>query len=262
MKTAFLFVLAGGSLCTADELVLKDGKKIEWVTLKDQGDAYEVETPAGKRVTVHKTEIERLNVVPLVALTGASFSLDKKKSAVVDVLKNLNVNKAAIQGQWKIEKGALAGSPGADGGRAMLQTEEVLPEEYDIALQLERAEGANNFWLGLIGPGEKSFVLQLDAYGATVSGPQVVDGQDLKTSSVATKEKLLTNGKARSIVVMVRKAALIVQADGKDFLTWRADWSRVTPHPELEPRDRRSLWMGLSASSYRIYRLTVTTTKN
>jgi hypothetical protein len=45
-------ILAG--TVSADELVLKDGKKIEWKTITDEGDTYEVTTPQGTKITVKK----------------------------------------------------------------------------------------------------------------------------------------------------------------------------------------------------------------
>jgi len=164
-------------------------------------------------------------------------------------------------GAWKLEKGALIGSPSEPQGRAILQTSITLPDEYDLTLVLERTEGLNNFWLGLVGGG-KSFMLHFDAYGGTVSGPQPLDGKDVKANGVGVKERLLTNGKPRTVVVLVRKNSLTVQADGKEFLAWKTDWSRVTPEPEVRPKDPKALWMGVSGTTYKVHRMTLSFPKN
>ena len=38
---------------------------------------------------------------------------------------------------------------------------------------------------------------------------------------------VFTKGMAKTFVFMVRKEAFIVQLDGKDWFTWKADWSQV-----------------------------------
>src|SRR4051812_287373 len=78
MRYAFLFLLLTTTVW-GDELILKDGKRVEWVALRDLGDAYEVETPQGTKISVKKDDVDSLakKKAPEL-LTGAAITFDKK----------------------------------------------------------------------------------------------------------------------------------------------------------------------------------------
>lgn len=176
-----------------------------------------------------------------------------KKSQGIDLLKDLDTKKGLIQGIFKLERGVLSVEGTGNPPRALLETEFVLPDEYDVTVVLERTGAAlSNFNLGLVGGG-RPFILFLDAYGGNLSGPFVVD--DPKNGGVGTKERLLETGKPRTVTVKVRKNALIIQADDKDFFTWKADWSRVAFF-DPQPKNPKVLCLGLSSTTYRVHRLT------
>src|SRR5882724_790673 len=103
---------------SADDLVMKDGKTIEWTSLKDLGESYEVETKAGVKMEVKKSEISKIDFRSRnsdtsnaakadAALTGATFSFDKSiKLTQFDLIKGIDP-KAAASGEWKVAAGVL-----------------------------------------------------------------------------------------------------------------------------------------------------------
>jgi hypothetical protein len=60
MRFAVFVSLFLAGLVAGDELVLKDGKKIAWTSLRDLGDSVEVELPQGTKLTVPKSEIDKV----------------------------------------------------------------------------------------------------------------------------------------------------------------------------------------------------------
>src|SRR5262245_1342429 len=102
MKTlTFLFLVT--LPCFADEILLKDGRRIPWKSVSDGGDAYTVEMKDGKKLTVKKSEVERFvtgdSAPETKPLTGASFALDPKRSVTTDLILKAKVETTG--GSWK-----------------------------------------------------------------------------------------------------------------------------------------------------------------
>jgi hypothetical protein len=215
----FLLPLIAVSHVSADTFILKDGKQIEGVILKDTGDAYEIESDKGARQTLKKADVEKIlpttrEVLP--PLTGASFTFDKKKRLTyINLLANLDLKKSVVQGNWTMKGAELQVASGVD-TNCRLSFATTVPEEYDLALELSRKNGDGDFEIGLV-VGGKQGVLALDAVGGTVSA-FCLEGKALDASS-GVAGRFFTNGVARSVVCMVRKNGVVVLADGKDFLS-------------------------------------------
>src|SRR4030095_1250647 len=140
----------------ADELVLKDGKKIEWKTLNDEGDVYEVITPQGTKLTVKKDDVERLAKTRLPeVLTGAQFAFDKKrKLTTLDLLARVDTKRDGITGTWKQAAGAVVERRGTN-LIANLAPAYTPPEEFDVTVEATRKEGLEDLVVGLIGGGKQ-----------------------------------------------------------------------------------------------------------
>ncbi len=242
----------------ADEIILKDGKTIEWAAIRDRGDSYEVETPQGGKIIVKKEDVDRVTTVAKAApLTGASFTFEKKrKPETVDLMSKINLKSDALSGSWKYVGGALVGSCSGD-LHGKLQTSVVPPEEYDVTVVVERKEGADDFLIGLMGGGNR-FTLHFDCMRKNWSGIVMVDGQNPDASGVGVQEKFFKNGAPRTITVMVRKDALLVRADGKDFFGWKADWSRISPDFRLAIPNKGALFIGVYDSTFHVTKFTLT----
>jgi hypothetical protein len=249
--------------CSADELILKDGKKIEWKALSDEGDIYEVTTPQGTKVTVKKADVESLAIkkVPEV-LTGATLSFDKKrKLSVVDLLAKIDLKRDTVTPDWKLAAGILVGTQ--NGGPTKLQTTFTPPEEYDLTMVIEQKDSAGGaFFVGLIGGG-RQFTFGL---GDEFSGLEKYEGKKLSDTGIAMPGKFFAKG-PRTVTFMVRKEAFAVVADGKDFFNWKADWSKVSLEPFHAVQSQNTLFLTVSRSAfapacYRIPRMTVSSPKD
>lgn len=256
------FVLTAPS--AADEIQTKDGKRIEFKSITDAGDVLEVTTPAGTKVTVKKADFERLVLsgVKEEPLTGATFTFDKKrKLEMVDLLSKIDIKRDTVTTEWKLAGGALTGRQTVD-GTTKLQTTYTPPEEYDLTMVVEHKEGNGALHVGLIGGG-RQFTFGL---GTTASGLDLFEGRVLHDTGIAIPGRFFTKG-ARTIVFMVRKEALIVQADGKDYFTWKADWDKLSLRNGHAVPSKNVLFLSVYRSdysqlTYAVSRMTVTAPKN
>src|SRR5436190_14985623 len=148
---ALLLLVAPG---WADEIQTKDGKKIEFKNLSDEGDFWELTTPQGTKVTVKKADFERFSPGGMkeVPLTGASFTFDKKrKLEVLDLFTKIDPKKDALGGTWKLAGGTLVGPVQL----GKIQTSYTPPEEYDLTIVAERKDRNPGLAVGLIGGGRQ-----------------------------------------------------------------------------------------------------------
>ena len=235
-----LIALLLAAPAAADDLILKDGKKIEWTGLKDLGESIEVESKGGVKLEVKKSDVARIDFRSHAAddsdaakaeasLTGASCVVDKSiKLVQYDVLKAINT-KAAASGEWKLSNGTLLADGSKLGGAcAPLETSYIPPEEYDLTMTVEMLQGKNHFTTGLVGDGMQ-FCISLNYERAGWNGAHRIDGKNIEVSGFATKETLFPKvGTKRILQIMVRKFGFAMKVDGKDFLAFKGDWSRVT----------------------------------
>lgn len=260
LSIAFLLALPSW----ADEIQTKDGKKVEFKTLTDEGEFWDVTTPQGTKVTIKKTDFDKL--IPSgqkdVPLTGAQFTFDKKrKLETVDLLTKLpDLKKDAIGGTWKLAGGALVLSFSGE-GYARLPIPYTPPEEYDLAMTIERKEGDVDFLVGLVGGG-KQFAVQFDAIHSQVSGLSMIDGKGIGECDVKVFGKFFEIKKPRTLIFMIRREAFIMQSEGKDVLAWKADWNRISLNPAFQTPAKNSLFLGVWGSTFQIAKMTLTTPKD
>lgn len=259
MKILTLLVLLS-SVCLADDLQLRDGRRISWKTLTDDGDSYSIETRDGQTVKVRKSDVERI-LPPKDApvpppLTGASFTIDPKRSAVVNLLAKSELVRSTPEGSWKLAGGVLSGQatfPAWSGA----SFEADLTDEYDLTITAER-----------VGPGDKTFVVGLvtpsgtcgwhfDAWGATASCLTVLGGQE----GEHVAGQVFKSGKPRTVKFSVRKDALLVTLDGKELWKGRVPWAVATVHPSVPVRERGRLFLAAEGGSWRISAFTLTSAK-
>jgi hypothetical protein len=257
--TAFVLLI---SIATADEIQTKDGKKIEFKSLTDEGDTIELTTPQGTKISIKKADFDKYipSGVKEVPLTGAQFTFDKKrKLASIDLLARVDVKKDGITVTWKQAGGAIIGTGGYN-LIAKLTSTYTPPEEYDLTIEATRKEGIEDLMVGLIAGG-KQFTFFFDSASSSVSGPGKVDGNDPQTNGISIPGRFFTNGKPRAFTIMVRREALLVVSEGKDFFAWKADWNRVSLHPALAMNTKNTLSLAVGQAGYQITRWTVTAPK-
>jgi hypothetical protein len=195
----------------------------------------------------------------LAELQKADMSGLAKKSTLVDLLTKIDLPKDAIAGNWKFVGGALVGV--TEGAHARLQINYTPPEEYDLTVVAERRDGSEDLEIGLIGGG-RQFVVAFDVAKSTWSGPAWIDGKTVNENGIGVQGKFFDQKKPRTIVCMVRKDSLTIRADGKDFITWKADWSRVSIRPEVSVPSKSALSLIIcTTSTYAISKMVLTPPK-
>jgi hypothetical protein len=193
----------------ADEIQTKDGKKIEFKSLTDEGDTIELTTPQGTKVSIKKSDFDKY--IPTgakeVPLTGAQFIFDKKrKLETVDLFSRIDLKKNVVSGNYRMVGGKLIGN--WDGVNApKLAISFTPPEEYDLTIVAEKAkDGDGSLQMGLIGGG-KQFLFSIDVHKGTLSGLPYVNGVGLLESQAEFKVpgRVFEVKRPRSITFMVRK---------------------------------------------------------
>lgn len=228
-KMAIISILLA-STCFADDLVLKDGKRITWKTLTDDGASYLVETADGKKLTVKKKDVERITVGAQAAntqpLTGASFAMDPKKVVMVDLLPKAKTE--ATKGAWVAQPGMLSNT-GENTSRVTVFFDHEVVGDYDMTLRIERVSGKGGFDVGMTYDGSAGAYF-FDAFDSASSMFGMVDGEWIGS----VKGNVFQAGKPRTVKISVRKDAVLVQVDGKDYWKSRVDWKTVTLHNDLK----------------------------
>jgi len=261
LKNAILALSIMAAPLSADDIILKDGKMIEWKSIVDLGESYEVETTNGKKMTVKKADIERIEVkdtgVPL--LTGATFTFDKKaKLATVDLSRFCDLKKGQVFGTWTTANGALSCTTQSDRANVFQTQFEPPDEEYDLNVTLERTDRRGGIGVGLALPNEHQVLFIFDRMQSSYSGPVEVEGREFQGTGSVVKGAFLENGKPKSITFMVRKNALVVRADGKDFFLWTdADWARCSVPPEAAVSNKKAIFFAAWHSKFIISKMSV-----
>lgn len=259
LSVALLAIVCAPSF--AGEAILKDGRNITWKSVSDDGTSLTFTLPNGKTVVVEKSDVDRITTGMVAKsdgpdngiLTGATFTFDKKrKFLTTNLLASADPGKDGITGTWSRGKnGSLVGTPPM-GALAKLQFSSYRPpEEYDLRVVIERTDGGNGVSIGMPAPDGKHFSVNMDHMAGTTSAfhDKVWEG------------KFFENGKPRTLTFMVRKNAFVFQADGKDFIVWKGDWSQVKRSGGTVRADDVFYVMLVSDGGYRISGMTVTAPK-
>lgn len=265
MKSVFLALILATLPCFADEIVLKDGRRITWKSVIDEGDSYTVETRDGKRLTLKKLEVYRFEAaapVDPLPLTGATFAFDRKgKLETLDLLGNVNLRRDIVAGTWKAPGGRLHGTGvGGENGRIQIPHTSI-PEEYDLTLAIERKAGVDNIGIGLIGGGNQfMYYFDVDPAFGVFSGILVPAGAAHRRV-IEKAGEVFPIGKLKTVVFMIRKEAFIVQVDGKDFAAWKPDWGTLSILPQCAVQRKDVLSISIQKSEFEIHRMTLTNPK-
>jgi len=235
MKKMILAAVSSVALslaCQADDVVMKDGRKIEFRSLEDAGDTYVIVTPENTRLVVKRADVDSFAKTEHVSpLTGAQVSFDKKaKLDVVDLLKRAEFT----AGAWKTAADGSASVPKCGPTENAIFHVRMAPgaEEYNLTAVVEREAEGDNVCFGLLGPGGVPVTYFFDLDMGKESCILTADRK--RISSIAGRQ--FPAKKVRTVTFMVRKTGLVVQLDGKDFSTIRTDW-KLSAFPGICPAE-------------------------
>jgi hypothetical protein len=238
------------SFAIADDVLLKDGKSIEFRILKDAGETIELQTIENKTITIAKKDIREVRfVVPKSPLTGATFVGDDTKGGKpANLLAVINPKENGSSGEWRIASGALVG-----GG--LLEVPHIPVGNYDVELILERKEGKNEINIGLVAEG-KPFAVTLDWSNGECTGLSAIDGRRVYENETRTNGAAIPMRKAVRITCAVRKDLIVLLIDGREHLRWKGELKRLS-HPS-RPDKNQNLFFGVVQSTVSITRFVVT----
>jgi hypothetical protein len=149
-------------------------------------------------------------------------------------------------GAWKSVPGLLSNT-GENPGRVTVSFDHELPEEYDLNLRIERGGGNGGFEVGIVSGGS-SGCFHFDAFGAASSFFGQIGGQ----FAPKVDGQVFKPGKVRAVRVAVRKDAVLVQVDGKDFWKSRIDWRAVTLHGDVPKPEPRKMFLTAAGGAWRV----------
>jgi len=262
MWILFALFLTLASVSNGQEIVLKDGQRIQWASLADAGDSITVEDKTGVRTKIKKDQIARMSPVTEekpVALTGATFSF-KKKTKAFNLMATVNPKADTFVGSWTLSGGILSNTGDGSGARLMM-TPPVNDEEYDLELVAERTDGNEYLGTVLVGGG-RQFLFVIDSNKAAMSGIWLLDGQgaDKAKGDAVKLGAFLPKKQPTVITFMVRKSGLVVKMGGRDFYALPIDdWKRLSLADYHNiPKEKALGFVVGPYSAFRIHRITMT----
>jgi hypothetical protein len=174
----------------------------------------------------------------------------------VDLLKLINVDRDAVEGEWLMENGRLI-SPQAFAPRLAIPYR--LPPEYLLTVVVERLEGDDAFGVGLIA-GDFKAAAALDGWHATASGLHLLDGRSAEDNASTRSGRVLRDGAPNTLVYTVAKHGIRVTANGDSIIDFSGDFRRLSwPDNWAPPVSGRLELIGSSDSRFAISKLELTT---
>lgn len=167
----------------------------------------------------------------------------------VDVLKQIEIARDAVYGEWKKDGDALL-APATPWAR--LQLPVIPPEEYTLSLD---AVGKQNIAFGVVVGGRQVEVVLDGGPNGETSGMQDVDGKGGDQNPTTHQGKVLRDDAVNRIVCTVVNDKVDVQCDGLPIIAWQGDPRSLSlPHGSMMPDERRP-FLRCWDSSFRVTRL-------
>jgi hypothetical protein len=149
-----------------------------------------------------------------------------------------------VRGSWRLEGPELFSPPNEPAAR--IQIPYVVPEEYDLTAVVAKKSGGT-YGMGL--PfGEAQFVVAYSPSGEVT----ITDGGQLNEK---LKAPPVSEDKPFTVMFSVRKSSVTVTVNGKPGESWKADYSKVSLHPNWHVPSKRSPFIFTWVSSYSITKL-------
>ncbi|MBX7210021.1 MAG: protein kinase [Verrucomicrobiaceae bacterium] len=168
----------------------------------------------------------------VVLATAASTSATNTGGAWQEVLPNLDITRAIVQGQWRMEAGQLVG-----GGDEKVHGTCALPVPAtgNLDLLAEVTTSSEGFVALFFTPGNKTGAFTLNGGPKRpkstfrhTAGMEKLDGWLLHdTPDAAERDNWLPKGEKHQIVLQIRSEGLTAQLDGQIIYRWSGDWQRI-----------------------------------
>ena len=216
----------------------------------------------GKRLAVwDRWQVPQKNV-PFLGSQGSSFHITQavltplsgqgaylRKPAVIagtplpkgsstDLLALVDLSQDLVEGDWSLDGGVLQSGPGQ---HVRLQLPVLAPEEYDLKVVLTRTEGNDGMAFGLTqGPAQWTVFVDKFPQEGSQSGLEMVDNGML----TLVRGNQVSNNQPITFEFKVRRGGFSVLKDGKAFLQWQGNSSRLTNFARWVVKNPRTLFLG------------------
>lgn len=131
------------------------------------------------------------------------------------------------------------------------------PQEYDLAMTVERLQGAEGLHVGLRHE-KASFVLVLDAFrdGSYYSGIDTIDGKEFRRNDTTVTSRCFpTPRQSHTLHCTVRNTGVRVFLNGKAIMDWQGPYERLRTSGPMAFPHAEGLYLGSFETQYRITRL-------
>jgi len=237
------------------------------IELKEGGDKFQLDKQS---ITITRGEELRVRVTlqpvrpPAGAVaTGANWvRVDEKPKETaagnaIDVLKQIDLKRDVVVGDWTIEDGSLVSKHQETGPVLRLPVE--TGRAYRLALHVENTAGACrplSVYLPLKnGGGRASF----DAYGTEhLTGLDQVDGKTHYQNETRHAGTAFVRGQPATIVITVEPGHIRADWDGKPVIDWRGDESRLSLKYGFPERRESGVYLVLFNGGYCITKIDFT----
>jgi hypothetical protein len=175
----------------------------------------------------------------------------------VDLLKLIDVERAPSIGLFTREGKALI-TPKIPNAR--IQIPYIPPEEYRIAMRVERMGGMDSLVVYLVVQGRQCRVV-FDGWtgsGIATSAIDLVDGRGGIQNETRTPGKILEQGVPAEIVITVRRGLVITEVNGKTIITFKGKPERLSLHPAEFLPNPDTLRVGSWDAVHRITKMELT----
>ncbi|HXT60941.1 MAG TPA: hypothetical protein VN699_20040 [Pirellulales bacterium] len=162
----------------------------------------------------------------------------------IDLLKLVDVQRDAVQGEWRLDDKGLA-APGGMYDRLWFPAD--LPDEYVLTLVAEADDELRDVSTGLVIDG-RQVTCCLDGGNGLSSGLNLVDdawfNQPDKNPTFSWRmARLLEQGRPNTLTCIVRKTSLRVLRDGAEVVRWSGDPQTLTVPAHFHVADSQKLWI-------------------
>ncbi|HJT32271.1 MAG TPA: hypothetical protein VJ783_09535, partial [Pirellulales bacterium] len=197
----------------------------------------------------------RLTKIALTPLSpeGAGEPSSALAGQPVDLLKQIDVTRDAVHGDWKMEDGVLV-SPRERFSKLLLPPPPA--EEYRLVAVVERLGG--RYGLGVIlKVGQHRVMLSIDGFDGSLSGLENIAGKSFPTHESTYKGRLLEDGKPATVVYTVRRNSIEVALDGRPIVSWEGDPATLVLPPDWQVPDPSRLALSEFDTMLRIHKLEI-----
>jgi hypothetical protein len=182
--------------------------------------------------------------------------IEESQPGAINLLRLIDVKQEPF-GEWSFDGGALVSNTD-NYTRVMIPY--VPPEEFDLTAVVERQQGTDAVLFGLI-RGATQYAVWIEGFSnmGGRSGLEMVDGMLFDKNPASVQGTLLATGKPSTIVISVRKTSIVASCDGKAFVNFQGNFSRMNGLNAgfWKVVNWKGLYLGTCGTRYRITKLSL-----